>query len=103
MDDLIKLLQRKQEMSKNKKVIMLYESKLDSVLSDFFTFGLLTMMFWLNQEFLSGAIPNWILFVMFIFGLAIKATKWVGATELTFTDKEGAIDAIEKFYGPKDD
>lgn len=82
-----------------KKIIIVHESYAASLFNDVTTFGFLVGVFWINQEYLSSAIPTWALGVLFLFFVTAKITV---EKKTQFTNKKDAIAAIEDFYASAD-
>ena len=78
----------------DKKVVILHESPLMSVLHDVVSYGMLIGLFLINKFFLDSLMPSWILFVIFILITLVKGT----ATKYTVKSYGEAIVKIEEIY-----
>jgi membrane protein CcdC involved in cytochrome C biogenesis len=83
------------------KIVLMYRTFLDSFISDIITFSGLAGMFWVNKEYLSSVIPEWVLAGMFLLGTFGRIKMREG--KHYFTNKKDAIKAIEEFYGEASD
>lgn len=79
-----------------KEITMIHESFFASLANDTATFGGLIFLFWVNQEYLSSAIPSVVLIIMFIL---YTFSKFSYAKKRIFTTKAQAQAFIDEFYG----
>lgn len=85
-------------MSK-KHTIIAHEKPWQSVFNDVTTFGFLLGSFWVNDEYLNGAVPSWILAVLFLLFVAAKFHHFTDGISKTVTSLDEALDAISEIYG----
>lgn len=74
------------------KIIRVYESLLQSVISDSITFGMLFSLWYLNHRFCdgSGVIDFCVSFFVVIIGTSIKKEKYTVKTAVEFLQSEEA-------------
>jgi hypothetical protein len=79
------------------KVIIIHESVLQSIISDFITFGMLFSMFYLNHRFCGGSgVIDWIISVFIFVGCIGKVKKkYTVKTAVEFLQSEEARQYIK--------
>lgn len=57
-------------ISETRKFYVIYESLIHSIISDFFTFTIITLAFWFNHEFVGSRLFSVLLFISFFISVS---------------------------------
>lgn len=92
------IIGRAKKEEEKMKVIQIHESVLQSIISDFITFGMLFSMFYLNHRFCGGSgIIDWIIAIFIFIGCVGKTSKkYTVKTAVEFLQSEEARQYIKE-------